>query len=150
MAATAIVLARRLDPLSGTCLLAAAWLHDVSDVDVFHAKRSPALDSAKIARASGFDNAVVSLVAYCSGAVYEARELGLLAELTTFRRPPPKLLDALTYCDLTTDRYGFRTTADAYLEEILQGRRPDDPTHRATLAARDELLAAVARVQSWM
>ncbi|WP_234799897.1 phosphohydrolase [Mycobacteroides abscessus] len=99
---------------------------------------------------SGFDDTVVSLVAHHSGAIYEARERGLLPKLAAVRRPPQKLLDALTYCDLTTGRFGFRTTPREHLEEKLQQQRPGDPIHRAILAAYDELLASVARVQTWM
>lgn len=151
VASSAVMLARHLGPVSRTTLMAAAWLQDVGCADTVRVSGFAALDGAGFARTSGFDEAVVSLVAYRGSAFYEARERGLLSELATFyRRPPQKLLDALTYCDLTTGRRGLPTTAADRLEEILHEHPPDDPVHRATLAARRELLASIDRVQAWL
>ncbi|WP_100482976.1 HD domain-containing protein [Mycobacteroides abscessus] len=150
VAAAAMRVARQLDPVSRTCLLAAAWLHEVGHVESLRVTGFARLDGARFVRTCGFESTVASLVAYHSGAAHEARERGLLAELATVRRPPQKLLDALTYCDMTIGRLGSSTSAGDRLEEILRRYPPDDPMHRATLSASAELLESVTRVKTWI
>jgi hypothetical protein len=45
---------------------------------------------------------LVSLVAYHSGAVFEAERRGLADELAAIDPPPQPVLDALTFVDVTT------------------------------------------------
>lgn len=150
VASAAMLVARQLDPVSRTCLLAAAWLHEVGHVEGLKVTGFARLDGARFARTCGFESTVVSLVAYHSGAVHEARERGLLGELAAVRRPPRKLVDALTYCDMTIGRFGASTSVGNRLEEILRGCPPGDPMHSATLSASAELLESVTRAQAWI
>ena len=49
---------------------------------------------------------VISLVAFHTGAEFEAEERGLARELATVPRPDQGLLDALILCDLTVSPTG--------------------------------------------
>ena len=80
----------------GGSLAARHRLCAVSAVTGFHP-----VDGAVFARREGFDELVVSLVAFHSGAPAEARERGING-LSAFSEPPQQVLDALTFCDLTT------------------------------------------------
>jgi hypothetical protein len=60
------------------------------------------------------------------------------------------VLDALTFCDLTTGPDGSTVAPHDRLEEVLQRYEPDDPVHRAVHSSRDELLATVERVHGWI
>jgi hypothetical protein len=73
----------------------------------------------------------VSLVAYHTGAEFEAFERGLDSELRVFDRPDQAALDALTLADLTTDPAGGVVGVDERLAEILQRYPADHPVHRA-------------------
>ena len=91
---------------------------------------------------------VVSLVAYHTGAVFEARERGLSDTLAKFVEPPDFLLDVLTCADMTTSPDGSQVRADDRLSEILSRYAEDDPVHRAITLSAPTLLAAVARVDA--
>ncbi|AFS16429.1 metal dependent phosphohydrolase [Mycobacterium intracellulare subsp. yongonense 05-1390] len=60
------------------------------------------------------------------------------------------MLDALTFCDLTTGPDGSAVSVEDRLSDVLARYGPDDPVHRAVDAAREELLAAVGRVRGWL
>ena len=101
------------------------------------------------ARRQGFDELVVSLVGFHSGAPAEARVRGISA-LSGVSEPSQRVLDALTFCDLATGPDGSAMAPHDRLEEVLQRYEPDDPVHRAVHCARDELLATVERVHAWI
>jgi hypothetical protein len=88
------------------------------------------------------------LVAYHTGAVFEARERGLSEALAEFAEPPDFLLDVLTCADMTTGPDGSPVRADDRLSEILSRYAEDDPVHRAITSSAPTLLAAVARVDA--
>ncbi len=121
------------------------WLCAVSSIDWF----PPPVDGAVFVRDEGFPAVVVSLVAYHTGAVFEARERGLLDALAEFTAPPSLLLDVLTCADLTTGPQGSPVRAEDRVTEILS-RYPrwGDPVHRAIERAAPSLLAAAARVSA--
>ncbi|EUA42065.1 putative metal dependent phosphohydrolase [Mycobacterium xenopi 4042] len=77
-------------------------LRAVGAPDGFHP-----LDGAEFVRSAGFGKLVASLVAFHTGAHVEASERGLQG-LSEFGDPPSDVLDALTFCDLTTGRTGRR------------------------------------------
>ncbi len=60
--------------------------------------------------------------------------------------PTSDLLDALTYCDMTTDPDGQRTSVQQRLDEIRSRYSPDDPVSRALAKSAPQILASVARV----
>ena len=73
VAAAAERLVERIDPLEAEALVAAAWLHDVGYAPSVRSTGFHSLDGAVFVRAEGFPPLVVSLVAYHTGAVFEAR-----------------------------------------------------------------------------
>jgi hypothetical protein len=149
VAAAADAFRGHLDVAIGNCLVAAAWLHDIGYAQSLRVTGFHPVDGAIFARRQGFDELVVSLVAFHSGAPAEARQRGI-SSLSAFFEPPQEVLDALTFCDLTTGPDGSAVAADDRLEEVVQRYDPDDPVHRAVHCARDELLATVERVNSWV
>ena len=149
VAAAADGLRAQFDAASGDCLVAAAWLHDIGYAPSVRSTGFHPVDGAAFARREGFDELVVSLVAFHSGAPAEARERGING-LSAFSAPPQRLLDALTFCDLTTGPDGTAVSPRDRLHEVLRRYGPDDPVHRAVDSARGELLAAVDRVRAWL
>lgn len=141
-------LVKRIDPLEAESLVAAAWLHDVGYSPSVRSTGCHAIDGAVFVRAEGFPALVVSLVAYHTGAVFEARERGLSSKLAEFVEPPDFLLDVLTCADMTTGPDGSPVRADDRLSEILSRYGYDDPVHRAITSSGPSLLAAVARVDA--
>ena len=148
VAAAAGRIRSKFDTETGDRLAAAAWLHDIGYAPSVWETGFHPLDGARFARAQGFDETVVSPVAFHTGALAEARERGI-SVLSAFGVVDSDVLDALTFCDLTTGPDGYGVSAAQRLDEVLQRYGPSDPVHRAVDSCRDELLAAVERVQSW-
>lgn len=134
---------------TGSCLVAAAWLHDIGYAPTVRVSGFHPLDGAQFVRRQGFSELVVSLVAFHSGAATEAKVRGIVG-LSDFAEPAREVLDALTFCDLTTGPDGSAVNASERLDEVLARYGPDDPVHRAVDSSRDDLLAAVGRVQAWL
>lgn len=129
-------------------LVAAAWLHDIGYGPAVRVTGLHPLDGARYLAAAGTDTDIVSLVAYHSGARYEAEERDLAEQLATIDPPADTaLLDALTYADMTTGPQGQLVAATDRIAEILSRYGPDDPVHRAVTRSRADLLAAVQRTQ---
>ncbi len=129
--------------------MAAAWLHDIGYAPSVRQTGFHPLDGAKFARSTGFGELVASLVAFHTGAHAEAAERGL-SNLSAFGEPPSDVLDALTFCDLTTGPDGTSISPQDRLSDVLARYGPEDPVHRAVDAGREELLAAVRRVRDWL
>jgi HD domain len=130
-------------------LVVSAWLHDIGYGPAAYATGFHPLDGARYLAASGVDSQIVSLVAYHSGATYEAAERGFVDELAAYDPPANlTLLDALTYADMTTGPKGQPTTVIERIAEILARYGPDDPVHRAVSRSRPSLVAAVGRTQA--
>jgi hypothetical protein len=104
------------------------------------------VDGAVFVRAEGFPALVVSLVAYHTGAVFEARERGLSDALAEFAEPPDFLLDVLTCAHTTTGPDGSQVRADDRLSEILsryaEDRDPVAVRRRRCGASRDHFVGA--------
>jgi putative nucleotidyltransferase with HDIG domain len=130
-------------------LVAACWLHDIGYApDAKNTEFHP-LDGARYLAELGFDHRIVSLVAYHSGASYEADERSLSSELAVFRMPDdPVLLNALTYADMTTGPQGQPMTFAQRIVEILARYDTDDPVYRAITRSRPSLGEAVERTEA--
>jgi putative nucleotidyltransferase with HDIG domain len=149
VAGAAELMAAGLAAIDAEAVVAAAWLHDVGYApSVRRSTGFHPVDGAAFVRAEGFPAVVVSLVAYHTGAVFEARERGLSAALAEFSEPPELLLDLLTCADMTTGPDGSRVRAEDRVSEILLRYPEDDPVHRAIERAAPTLLAAVARADA--
>jgi putative nucleotidyltransferase with HDIG domain len=143
--------ARSLAPLLGEdaeLVEAAAWLHDIGyapDVEVsgFHP-----LDGARYLQdVHQADPALCDLVAHHSFALAEAEQRGLAAELAAeFPLPQRSLLDALTYCDLTTSPAGARVSVTWRLAEIRARYGPQHPVTRGIETTLPQAVAVVRRV----
>jgi hypothetical protein len=142
------LMAAGLATIEAEAVVAAAWLHDVGYAPSVRSTGFHPVDGAAFARAEGFPAVVVSLVAYHTGAVFEARERGLLDALAKFPEPPQLLLDVLTCADMTTGPDGSRVRAEDRVSEILARYPEDNPVHHAIERSAPILLAAVARVDS--
>lgn len=117
--------------LVGRLLADAARLHDIGYASSLRRTGFHPLDGAAHLSALGRPGLIVSLVAYHSGAEYEAEERGLEVELARFDRPPQELLDALILCDMTVGPAGERMTVEQRIAEILVRYASDHPVHRA-------------------
>jgi hypothetical protein len=143
-------LGRHFDAQTGDCLVAAAWLHDIGYAPSVRGTAGfHPLDGAEFVRSAGFGELVASLVAFHTGAHVEASERGV-SGLSAFGNPPSDVLDALTFCDLTTGPDGSPVSPQDRLSDVLARYGPEDPVHRAVDAGREDLLAAVRRVRDWL
>jgi HD superfamily phosphodiesterase len=126
----------------------AAWLHDLGYAPALSRTGFHPLDGARFLEVSGIDRRVVCLVAHHSGAVFEATERGLAAELAEYEREVGSVMDALTCADMTVGPEGQRITFEQRIAEILDRYPQDDPVHRAIKRARVELESAVRRAEA--
>lgn len=148
VAAAADRLVSRIDPSDADALIAAAWLHDVGYAPSLRATGFHPVDGAVYVRAENFPPVVVSLVAYHTGAVFEAQERGLSDVLAEFPQPPDFLLDLLTCADMKTGPDGSAVCPEDRISEILSRYPVEDPVHRAIERSAPALLAAAARVEA--
>ena len=128
-------------------VVSAAWLHDVGYGDSVAQTGFHSLDGARMLHAMDLPAELVSLVAYHSGAEFEAAERGLEADLQWFARPMQVNLDALTLADLTTSPLGAPVSVDERLAEILTRYSPTDPVHRAVVSSREYLEESASRAR---
>ena len=129
-------------------VVSAAWLHDVGYAPMARDSGLHALDGARYLAGLGADPVVVSLVAFHTGAEYEAEERGLARELAAVPRPEQGLMDALILCDLTVSPTGEPVAVSSRLDEIVARYPASDPVHRAVLRSRAYLEACCERAQS--
>jgi predicted hydrolase (HD superfamily) len=142
-AAKRIVARGRLDDV----VTSAAWLHDIGCCPDVASTGFHALDGARYLEAEGAPSDLVSLVAYHSGAEYEAEERGMAGEMAMFARPRQDQLDGLIAADMTTGPTGAALTIDERLAEILRRYASDDVVHRAIVRARPYLEECVDRTE---
>ncbi len=126
----------------------AAWLHDVGYAAVAAETGFHPLDGATWLASRAWTPAIVSLVAFHSGAVVEAEERGLRDQLQQFVEPDAGELDALNFCDMTTGPDGSPVAVEERIAEILSRYNEHDPVHRAVLRSRAELVQSVRRVEA--
>ncbi|SIC51614.1 metal dependent phosphohydrolase [Mycobacteroides abscessus subsp. abscessus] len=142
-------LAQILAPGVAEIIIAAGELHDVGYASPLRQTGFHPLDGARFIHDLGlFPDSVANLVAYHSGAEYEARQRGLTEELYEFPRPPRQWLDILSAADLCTGPTGEPVDPEARLNEVLQRYEPGHPVHVAITASRSELLQTVHRIHN--
>ncbi|GAA1881972.1 HD domain-containing protein [Actinomadura bangladeshensis] len=144
--------ARTLAPLLGDradLLEAAAWLHDVGYAPDLVVTGFHPLDGARFLRdVHQADEHLCRLVAHHTCAVVEARERGLVDELTSeFGTEPPELTDSLIYCDMTTSPDGEELAVEDRLSEILSRYGGGHLVSRSITTSSPYILGAVHRVQ---
>ena len=147
VASQAEALAAGMDVTERDIVVAAAWLHDIGYATDLAVTGFHAVDGARHLRRLGWPPIVCGLVAFHTGATYEAEERGLSDALAGFDPPPPHLLDTLTAADVLVGPDGARVTAEERIAEILHRYDVGDPVHRAIRRSAPELLAAVERTE---
>ncbi|MFE9324141.1 HD domain-containing protein [Nocardia sp. NPDC052278] len=131
-------------------LVGAALLHDVGYAPRLALSGFHPLDGARFLRDEHqADDRLVRLVANHTFALLEAEERGLREQLESeFPILDDQLLvDALTYCDITTTPDGTPTTAPARIAEIVARYGPDTVVGRFIQRAEPEILATATRVE---
>ncbi|MGW0084455.1 HD domain-containing protein [Streptomyces sp. NPDC003393] len=129
-------------------LVAAAWLHDIGYAPELRETGFHPVDGARHLERLGAPARLVRLVAHHSGAIYEAEQRGLTAELAEYEREDSPVLDALIYADMTTGPAGQSFDFDARMDEILERYEPGSVVHTAITKARPYLGAAVERTRA--
>ena len=126
-------------------VVAAAWLHDVGYGKSIADTGFHPIDGAGWLAAQGAPPGVVALVAYHSGARFEAEERGLTDALAQFSEPDPDQLDVLTLIDMSTSPTGKRVAVAERLDEILERYASDNAVHRAVTRSRGSLEESAKR-----
>jgi hypothetical protein len=126
-------------------VVAAAWLHDIGYAPAVRSSGFHPVDGASFLAGQDAPGELVSLVAYHSGATYEAEERGSVAKLTAFDKPDQHNLDVLTLVDMSTSPVGRRVAVQDRLDEILSRYEPGHPVHRAVTRSRDSLIESCVR-----
>jgi len=127
-------------------LLAAAYLHDVGYAPELVAHGFHPLDGAVWLRQQGLER-LAGLVAYHTGARFEAQAHGLADSLAAFQDERSAVSDALAYSDLTTGPAGERVTVAERLAEIERRYGRASRVVRALESASGMLLAMVERTE---
>lgn len=129
-------------------LICAAWLHDIGYAPDLNKLGFHPIDGARYLRdVEHADERLIRLVANHSCALIEARnrDLGdVLAE--EFPSPADLVLDALTFCDMTTSPTGARVDLDERLNEAFQRYGDGHLVTRSLTEARPLLEASLQRV----
>lgn len=126
-------------PMWGRWIESAAWLHDIGYSNNLYWTGMHAIDGAAFLDREGAPRILVSLVAFHTGAEYEADERGLTDKLILFDRPPQEALDLLIFADLTSGPTGEPVTVEDRIDEILRRYEAQHPVHRAVTRSRDYL-----------
>lgn len=137
-------LRRQFTEVDADRLIAAAYLHDVGYAPDLVSTAFHPLDGARWLTGQ-VEAQVVSLVAHHSCARAEAELRGLGPQLAHFAYPERTLLDALTFCDMTSSPAGRRVSVQDRLSEIRQRYGPEHVVTKAINASGPSLIEAVRR-----
>lgn len=127
-------------------LIAAAYLHDIGYAPSLQKTGFHPFDGAMYLQSLPQDR-LASLVAYHSGAQFEAHLRGLTPELLQFPHEYSALDDALTYCDMTTNPIGNQITFEQRIADIFQRYDEEHLVHKAIQQAIPSLTRAVKRTE---
>jgi len=137
-----------LDDRWSHVIVDAAWLHDIGHSPALSITGLHPLDGARWLRAEGFSEDTCSLVAWHTGAIYEARERGLDEELKAeFAPPAPSALDALTWADLTSSPSGELVSPKERLDEIMDRYESGSPVWLAITAGLRDFQQSTERIE---
>jgi erythromycin esterase-like protein len=137
--------ARLLAPQRAELVVAAAWLHDVGYApDLVDTGFHP-IDGARYAARAGLPSALVGLIAHHTGAVFEARERDLAAQLH-YPVPDTVELAILSCADLCAAPDGAPTDPERRLDDVLARYPSDHPVHRAVRQSGPQLVAQAGLV----
>lgn len=123
----------------------AAWVHDIGYADPLARTGFHALDGARFLEVLEAPQVVVGLVAFHTGAEFEADERGMLGKLLEFERPDQSLLDLLILADMISGPTGERLSPTRRIADILTRYEPEHPVSRAVAQSGDYLRDASSR-----
>lgn len=138
-----------LERCEADLLLAAAFVHDIGYAAELAQTGFHPVDGARFVRACGHER-LAGLVAHHSASGAEARERGLVCELSEFEDERSLLSRALTYCDLTTDPKGRLVEPAARVLDVCDRYGPSAPETRALECVETALLDDVRAVESML
>lgn len=127
-------------------LMEAAYLHDIGYAPSLNKTDFHPLDGATYLQSQGQTH-LASLVAYHSGAQFEARLRGLTSELCKFQPEHSAIADALTYCDMITGPTGLEVPFEERIADIFQRYGETHIVNRAIHQAIPFLEQAITRTQ---
>jgi hypothetical protein len=139
---------RAQTPGLSSVVVEAAWVHDIGYADGLVDTGMHAIDGARALQRLGAPAEVVALVAYHTGAPFEAAERGFADALAELPVPDPLDLDALTLMDLVVGPTGALTTPEDRVAEILSRYGPEDPVRRAVTRSGPGLLTSASRART--
>jgi hypothetical protein len=128
-------------------LIAAAYLHDLGYTPSLAKTGLHPLDGARHLRALGHER-LAGLVAYHSGARWEAELRGLAGALAEFQDEASTTAMALTYCDMTTDPMGRVVTFAERVADIERRYGAGDVVPRSVRRARPEIERCIRAVEA--
>ena len=128
-------------------LIAAAYLHDIGYAPSLQKTGFHPLDGAYYLLSQN-QRRLASLVAYHSGAEFEAQLRDLTTNLQQIPRECSIVADALTYSDLLTGPKGSEISFDERLTDIFRRYDEKDIVNRAIHQATPSLEATMARVRA--
>lgn len=135
-------LASALAPRRVDEIVAASLMHDIGYATPLRGTGFHPIDGADfVARCVPQLASIAGLIAYHTGAVFEAAERGLTDELERFTYPDELDLAILTCADLCTGPDGASVDPAARLTEVLWRYGSDHPVHRAISKSRNWLIA---------
>ena len=127
-------------------LIASAYLHDIAYAPSLYQTDFHPIDGAIYLRSCNQER-LASLVAYHSGAQFEAHLRGLTEQLAAFRWEDSLVADALAYCDLTTNPLGQRISFEERLADVTCRYGQEHLVSQAIHQASPFLAEIVQRVQ---
>jgi hypothetical protein len=146
VASRAEEIALAVDPDDQPLLVAAAYLHDVGYAPELARCGFHPIDGARWLRLIGLER-LAGLVAYHTGARFEAKVQGMGHLLAAFSDERSAVTDALAYSDLTTGPNGERVTVRERLDEIEHRYGPGSLVVASLNQAADYLGAMVERTE---
>jgi hypothetical protein len=130
-------------------LIAAAYLHDIGYAPSLQKTGFHPIDGANYLRQHNQER-LASLVAYHSGAQFEAHLRGFTPELLTFPREYSMVDNALTYCDMHAGPTGQHISFQQRIDDIFQRYPEEHIVNKAIHQALPSLREAVERTENML
>ncbi|MHB8508330.1 MAG: HD domain-containing protein [Candidatus Dormibacteria bacterium] len=146
VAAKANQLAAAMAPDLADVLVAAAWLHDIGYSPTLLRSGFHPLDGADYLHRLG-EHRLAGLVAFHSGARFEAQARGLTQAPVRFRRERSMVADVLDWCDLTTDSNGDTVSLETRVAGVIRRHGLGSPVVDGLQLALPSFRRSLARVE---
>ena len=134
-----------IDGSTRRLISSAAWLHDIGYATPLLDTGMHAIDGALFLDRDDAPPELVSLVAFHTGAEFEAEERGLMHRLVDFDRPSQDDLDLVILADMVSGADGQRVSVRQRLDDIFGRYESQHPVHRAVTRSRRYLEECATR-----